>query len=345
MTKGTKELLSLVAVGDIYIKRDDAASIMAKIDKYTKPADFVFGNLEAPFTDRGRVVGAVPGRPGFRSKPSAIFAVSNAGFNAVGMANNHALKFGPEGLLHTIEVVEGAGIAHAGAGKNIAEAHKPAIVERKGTRVAMLSYSSVVPANFAATNDSPGIAVVRLATSYAPHPRVFEVPGAPATAVTIPDQGDVQAMVRDIKDAKATADIVVLSWHWGISQGYRDYVPYQIELGHLALDSGADLILGTHPHEPLGIEVYKGKAICYSLGNFAMELAMEVPVYESFMLRCQIADKRIQRVAFLPVRMKALTPEIVDTKRGADIVEMITRQSVRFGTKFTVEPEEVVIHT
>ncbi|MBI4332199.1 MAG: CapA family protein [Chloroflexi bacterium] len=341
MSEPASQEISLVAVGDIHIQRDDAPSILAKIEKFTREADFAFANLEMTLTGRGTLQGSAT----HRGKPPVAVALKQAGFNAVSLANNHTMRFGTEGLADTIEIVERAGIAHAGGGANIAEAHKPAILERKGTRVALLSYSSVFPPNAAATRDSSGIAVVKVVTSYAPHPRVFEVPGSPATVVTIPDRGDVQAFAQDIKDARAQADIVVVALHWGMSGGYADYVPYQFEMGHFAVDSGADLVVGAHPHEALGIESYKGKAIFYSMGNFAMELEIQVPVHESIALRCQIGDRQIQRVSFLPVLMDSeLTPEIVDTKNGARVVEWVTRQSARFGTTFTVEPEEVVVN-
>jgi hypothetical protein len=93
-------------------------------------------------------------------------------------------------------------------------------------------------------------------------------PGAPARVVTVPHAGDLQLLVADVKAAKQNADLVFVSFHWGVH-----YIPrpcdYQPVVAHAAIDAGADLILGHHPHQPQGIEVYKQKVIFYSIGNFA----------------------------------------------------------------------------
>ncbi|MBI4334943.1 MAG: CapA family protein [Chloroflexi bacterium] len=340
--KQESQKLSLIAVGDIYVRRENEASIMARVKPYVKQADFALANQEAAISDRGTSRTA---RLGMRSRPSAIAALSSAGFHAVGLANNHTLDYGPEAALQTIEILDAAGIPHAGFGKNIAEAHRPAIVERKDTRLALLSYSSVFQPTYAAGNGAPGIAVVKVRTAYEPHPRTVDMPGVPPIVLTFPDKADIEAMVQDVKAARKQADIVVISWHWGVSQGHRMYTDYQVELGHAAIDAGADLIFGHHSHSPLGIEWYKGKAIFYDLSNFAFELGKPNTVTkESLMLRCHISGKKIQRVSFLPVRLHTnFDPEVVDTKIGSNIVAMVQRLSERFGTRFEVGPEEVTV--
>ncbi len=336
--------ISLVAVGDIYIKRDDPASIMAKVKPYIRKVDIALANQESSISDRGT---RMTMRLGMRSKPGTEAVLPDTGFHAVGLSNNHTMDFGPEGLLQTVENLDRVGIAHAGAGRNFEEAHQPALITKKGVTVALLSYTSVFQPLYAAKPDSPGIAVVQVTAAYEPDVRAVDMPGVPPRVLTYPNQNDVQALVQDIKKAKAQADIVVISWHWGISAGFRTYVNYQFELGHAAIDAGADLIFGHHAHYPLGIEVYKGKAIFYDMSNFAMELGKtHTTVAVSMMLRCEISGKKIKKVSFLPVAIDPSgAPDILDTQRGAHVVQLIQQLSERFGTRFSVKPDEVVVQT
>ncbi len=93
-------------------------------------------------------------------------------------------------------------------------------------------------------------------------------PGAPARTVTVPDEGDLACLVQDVREAKQRADIVFVSLHWGVH-----YVPYpagyQPVVAHAAIDAGASAVLGHHPHQQQGVELYKNGVIFYSLGNFA----------------------------------------------------------------------------
>ncbi len=357
-TKDFREPLSLVAVGDIYVNvghmyvnyddqtsipdREDPTSIFALVLPFLEQADFLFGNLEIPLSDRGT---EILGKSLYlRSMPSSVQALVAAGFNAVGLANNHTLDFGAEALLQTIEVLDKVKIGHAGAGHNAAEAHKPAIVEKRGIRVALLSYSSVFMPGWAAKKNSPGMSVVRVNTAYQPPARVFEMPGMPAIVITSPEPVDLETMKLDIKNARAQADIVVISWHWGRSEGYRDIMDYQVELGHMAVDAGADLVFGHHSHAPQGIEIYKGKAIFYGMGNFAFDIHHPIFAKESLALRCQIHDKCIERVSFLPVRInQKLQPEVLDTAQGRDIISLIQKASDKFSTRFSIGRDEVVV--
>lgn len=332
---------TMALVGDLYIRRDDPPSLFALTGKHLTGADITFGNLEAPLTDGGT---PVIGKTAFISEPRMVAALTAGGFNAVGVANNHSMDYGAEGILNTLKVLDQAKIGHTGAGRNIAQAHRPAIVEAKGVKVAFLSYASVFLPTYAAEENRPGIAKVTVATAYQPPARVFEQPASPPIIITIPNAGDMELMRQDVRKAKRRADIVVISWHWGVSQGFRALVPYQIELGHAAIDAGADLIIGHHPHVLQGIEVYKGKLICYSMGNFVFPYKSPNFDIEAIILKCQIAGKRIQRTSFVPVLANDdLQPEVLDLKRGEKIIEKIRQLSVQFGTTFTPEGDEVVV--
>ncbi len=96
-------------------------------------------------------------------------------------------------------------------------------------------------------------------------------PGTPARVHTFPHRGDLEALRHDVRAAKVQADFVALSIHWGIHFVPSEIADYQRDVAHAAIDDGADAILGHHPHILKGIEVYKGRPIFYSLGNFAIE--------------------------------------------------------------------------
>lgn len=352
--------LSLIAVGDIYIcinvnqayekfgvpfvKREDPVSAFALVLPFLKQHDFILANEESPISDRG-----VPlqGRPlAFRSDPVAVKALVAAGFSAVGLANNHSSDHGVDALQQTIELLDKAKIGHAGAGRNLIEAHRAAIVERKGTRVALLSYSSVFRPGWEAGKDSPGISVVRVNTCYQPPARFFEMPGLPPQVITSPEKADLETMKLDIRDARAQADIVVMSWHWGRSEGFEDVMDYQVELAHAAIDSGADFVFGHHSHRPQGIEVYKGKAIFYSLGNFVIDSDRPAFAKEALIARCRIRDKHISGISMVPVRAnQRKEPEVQDPAQGKDIIALVQKRSEKFGTRFSIEKNEVAIHT
>ncbi|MBI2907487.1 MAG: CapA family protein [Chloroflexi bacterium] len=341
--------VTMTLVGDIYLGGDlDPASLFAPTGTHVSGADITFGNLEASVSDIGAPdpnrVALVRGRVAFRSEPRFLAALTAGGFNAVGLANNHSLDYGAEAIMDTMQRLDAAGIAHAGAGGNISEAHEPAIVAAKGVKVAFLSYTSVFLPAWAAEKDRAGLAVVRVATAYRPPSRVFEQPVSPPIIVTVPDDADVEMARQDIKKARKRADVVVVSWHWGLSEGIRVLAPYQLRLGHAAIDAGADLVLGHHPHVPQAIEVYRGKVICYSMGNFFFPYERPFFDKDAFILKCRIEGKRLKRVSFLPILSnQQCQPQVLDLKRGRSIVEKIRNLSAPFGTILTEPEEEVVI--
>lgn len=197
----------------------------------------VFGNLEGPLTERA--TGKAEKQYVFRSPPARVTqALAAAGINAVSLANNHTLDYGADGLADTIAALDAAGIAHAGAGANSAAARTPAFIDVGAWRVALLAYSATLPEEFFAGAATPGTAFAH------------------------------EAHVRaDVAAARARADIVLVSFHWG-REGSTELRDYQIKLGRAAIDAGAQAVLGHHPHILQGVERYRDGVILYSLGNF-----------------------------------------------------------------------------
>jgi poly-gamma-glutamate synthesis protein (capsule biosynthesis protein) len=191
-------------------------------------------------------------------------AFRSAGIDVVSIASNHTGSWGPDSVEDTAETFRALGIASVGAGRNIVEARKPAFIERSGVRMAFLGYCSVLLPQTWATETRAGAAPMRAHTFY--EPKEFQ-PGAPPRVVTVAHAADLAALVEDVRRAKERADVVLVSFHWGVH-----FVPspcdYQREVAHAAIDAGASVILGHHPHQPQGIEAYKGGVVFYSMGNF-----------------------------------------------------------------------------
>lgn len=212
-------------------------------------ADLLVGNLEAPFTARNtptphKSAESVRARRDYilRADPRWAKALAFAGFDAVGLANNHMMDYQAEGLFDTLRTLEQLGIAYTGAGRSLPDARRPAVLERRGVRVALLSYSCILPLGSVATAARAGI--------------------VPARGV-----GAEEAIRRDLEAAREQSDLVLVSIHWGKQLAlFPDKV--QRRLGRLLVDWGADAVLGHHPHVLQGMEVYQGKVIAYSLGDF-----------------------------------------------------------------------------
>jgi hypothetical protein len=340
----------MLLVGDIVATEHPGGLrfFLEKAAPELRQGEIVYGNLEFPMTDRGRYDSSKYWVQGRRMKPEDILALSAAGFHVVSLANNHMMDFGPDGLLQTIELLDSRNIIHCGAGRNLAEARKPAILERDGLRVAFLAYTSVFIPSFPASKDRPGVVAFRVESAYMPHPRAPEQPGIPPIVLTFPNRDDLDGVLEDIRTAKARADIVVVSWHWGVSQGHRKRVPYQMEVGRACIDAGASLIVGHHPHALLGVEAYKKGIICYSLGNFIFWSGRPPGSshdLKSLMLECEIDRKGLRRVALRPVLINAeYQPEIIhETDSVPKLLEVLIKDSEEFKTPFRHEDDRLVL--
>lgn len=254
------------AVGDVGPRRADAASIFARTRELGQ-CDVLFGQMELVLTDHASP--APNARLAMRSPPETAPALKLAGFQAMSVAGNHAMDFGAAGLLDTVRVLRASGIAPCGGGASLAEARRPAIVQAKGRRVAFLAYSSILPSGYAAEANKPGCAPMWAHTHY--EQIEPDQPGTGARVRSFADAAHLAALLEDVRVAKAQADVVAVSLHWGVHFVRAVLADYQREVAHLAIDAGADMILGHHPHVLKAVEIYRGRPVFYSLGNFAIE--------------------------------------------------------------------------
>ena len=237
--------VSVVVVGDIMLEGGPMRAMQRGQDPFAsfaplfKSADVRVGNLECVVATVGSVE---PDKPNtFRVPPSTLKYVRKH-FDAVGLANNHSGDFGPKAFTQMVGLLKREGLGYYGGGLNLSEAHTPWVAERKGVRIAFLGYNEFQPRNFEADHDRAGIA-----------------------------WSEDEQVVRDIATARTQwrADVVIPIMHWGWEEAKAN--PRQRALARRMIDAGADAVIGGHPHQVQDTDVYKGKPIFYSLGNFVFE--------------------------------------------------------------------------
>ncbi|MFG2890123.1 CapA family protein [Streptomyces sp. NPDC048248] len=183
----------------------------------------------------------------YRMNPANVPALSVARPDVCALANNHVLDFGPRGLEETLGTLAGAGLRTAGAGADVEEARRSAIVPVEGGRVVVFSFgmpSSGVPREWAATGARGGIDVV-----------------------PEPSQSAAAEVVGRVRRVKRPGDVVVASVHWGSNWGY-DVSRDQVRFAHALIDGGVDVVHGHSSHHARPLEIYRGKPVLHGCGDF-----------------------------------------------------------------------------
>jgi len=333
---GLTQLITLVLGGDVNLQgRAHPDAAFRALTSLLTGADVRFVNLEGPLSgSNGSNVPDIPHKPNWRhSPPEMVAALTAAEIDVVSVANN--VTYPPAAAMASLRVLDRAGIAHCGAGANLAEAHAPAILERHGSRIAFLAYTSLCwPVGQEATADSPGVAVAGAHTSYQPDPRVLDVPGRPPRVRTTPVPADLELLVADIRRARTEADYVVVSMHWGFAGD--ELAEYQVTYAHAIVEAGADLVVGHGPHTVQAVEVYRGSPIFYSLGNLVFDWpAMRGRHRDGLLVGCALGDRT--RVELVPIRRDEDNECVPLTGADADqALHRLAGLSALRGTKVTV---------
>ena len=265
---------TLVAVGDIafserierYFKRASYDYPFKGVKSFLSSGDLIFGNLESPITDASikneshyskltddPILGK---RVYLKSSSWTVKSLKAAGFNVLSIANNHILDYGCRGLRDTIEALTKAGILHVGAGLNLSLSRRPAIFTLGQRKIGFLAYSYT----YEATKNSCGC--------------------TPLWRFIVK---------QDVKSLRDKVDIVVVSCHYGKEFSFTPS-KFQRSISHFAIDCGADIVLGHHPHVIQPIEIYKGKIIMYSLGNFLFDYNLYgIPLPEDLLFHTRLS--------------------------------------------------------
>ena len=311
-----------------------------------RAADIVFCNLECclyrPLNEHS------PENEGFFADPAiAGEALAAAGIKAVGIANN--VNYGEAAITASIARLDELGIAHTGAGGNRAAARTPVILQSNGTRFGFLQRSSVYwPTNHEAGENSAGIAVIRGHTAYqvpmhGGRPPANR-PGLPPQILTWADKSYLQWFADDLAALRAEADIVIASCHWGVG---RDVLQYMTEIGHAAVDAGADIVIGHGPHYSLPVEVYRNRPILYGLGSFSFHTGhggRRHGDWLGMMVRVSCGVEGIEKVRLQFVRhddRNRTVPRALADEAAA--FDLIARESAALGAKLVVQGDEIAI--
>lgn len=280
----------IYAVGDIMLDRGvkymvykhgngDYSFPFKKIAPFLKKADIVFGNLESQISDKGYKIGTVNS---FRVEPKAALGLKYAGFDIVSVANNHSFDYTAAALKDSFSRLDEAGIKYVGGGANEDEAFGLKVIEANNTKIGFLAYCSVGAKGWAATDKSPGIAFL--------------------------SDDNIERIKGDIQRAKEQVDVLIVTSHSG-EEYQTEENEYQRNLYQSFIESGADVVLGHHPHvmQPL-----KGN-IMYSLGNFVFDQGFSLNTMKGSLLEITIENKKVTDINQKLIKMNEyFQPEAVD---------------------------------
>ena len=273
--------VSLFAVGDLMPgrgvdrakARHEAGWLLADVAAAVRAADISIANLEAPIA-AGAVIPDDAMR--LRADPGVEKEIAAAGFDLLSLANNHALDAGLTGLRSTRQKIEAQGMLEVGSGENEAEARRGRTIERNGLKITFFAYvdPSFTRAGDRALPDRPGLAFMDAAT------------------------------VADDLASAASSDVTVVIMHAGLEYA-EEPTETQKGFAHAAIDAGADLVIGHHPHVVQTAELYKGKPILYSLGNFVFDQGWSNDASRGLAVDIRLGKEGVRRIIWRPLAVAA----------------------------------------
>jgi len=273
-------------VGRLARERHDPASPLRDLAPVLRSADIAFVNLEAPFSDRGRVMerGMV-----FKAEPEMIAALQNAGVTVVSTANNHARDCDRYGVEFTLSWLNQHGILAAGSAATAEAAHAGVVVERNDLRFGFLAYT------FDQSNGNHQDVDDRIAS--------MDVPSM---------QADVAKMLA------GRAHVAIVSMHAG-----AEYRPHpnsqQIEFAHAAIEAGASVVAGHHPHVTQPWERRGNGVIFYSLGNLVFDQFQRTETQHGALAEVVFSGKTLESAALLPVDIVGTIPKL-SAENGTNVL-------------------------
>ncbi|MDO8569793.1 MAG: CapA family protein [bacterium] len=274
-------------VGDIMLDRGvedvtlsngggDFKFVFKRVEKELNNIDLLFGNLEGPISDKGSDLGALYS---FRMNPNAVEGLLYAGFDVLSMANNHVGDWGEEAIGDSVSRLKNSGIETVGAGFSQEEAYQPVIVGVGGLKVAFLSFT-----------ESAGI--------------------YRGSNIALTTEAKVRESVASLKEANL-ADFIVVSFHFG-DEYEKESNERQKKLSYAAVDSGADLVVGSHPHVTQDMEKYKEGYIFYSLGNFVFDQYFSDETMRGWLLKVFVeSDGEVSQLEVCDVFINSLFQPVI----------------------------------
>ena len=290
-------MVTLMFGGDVNLSnlvKKDYKLPFAKMDEY-RAADLSIVNLENPLTRS--TLNNTNQQQKSTVNPSYVKALTSGGVDLVNLANDHTLGYEQKGLLETIETLKDAGIHSLGAGKTKKEARRPKIIEVKGQKIAYLNY--------------------------------YDTDIQPTDPSVNVNSRNKDRISSDIQNLREQVDWIIVNYHWGVE--LSEYPgDWQIDMARMTIDQGADLVVGHHPKVLQGAEIYQGRPIVYSLGNFIFgDTSKKESDYETAVLKVSLKPGKM-KVELLPVVVSKYQPQIVKGEKGKEILKHIAQISSIF---------------
>ncbi len=298
---------TMVAVGDVMLDRgvwrlieaNGPQSILAKVRDELRSADITFANLECPLATSG------PHAPRdciFRADPRSVDVLLDGGVDVVSIANNHSLDAGKSGLFETMDVLDRSGVAYCGAARERESAWKPCLFEVNGV---ILGFIACTDLSFE-------------------HGSWCKV-----------DQG-LEEFPGRVHAASEDCDLLIVSVHWG-NEYQKVPTQRQRAVAHAAVEAGADLVIGHHPHTLQGIGEHKGAPILYSTGNFVFD-QREGERMESAIFHLTWTEGEGWQLRMVPVWIprSRMGPVYPDAGRAAKIINRLAGLSENLGVPVAV---------
>ncbi len=260
--------ITIAITGDVMLGRTVNTMLLQTSDRfpfnhtadYLAGFDITVGNLECVVSRLGQ---PQPKEFTFEADPRGFQRLAATGFDIVSLANNHSGDYGKAAFMDMATHLPAYGITPLGGGANLAAAHRPVIRSLRSTTVGFLAYCEIGPENFAATSTTPGHAWL-----------------------------DPAAIRVDVAALRPLVDYIIVFTHWGI-----EYQPLesseQVAMARLAVEAGADFVVGAHPHVIQPYEIYRGKPIVYSLGNFVFDMMYSEDVRRGNVLTLTLQGSRL----------------------------------------------------
>ncbi|MFZ5391742.1 MAG: CapA family protein [Patescibacteria group bacterium] len=302
----TPKTTNLLVVGDIMMGRfvgvkinrsGDPAHSFEFVQEYLSKPDITIAQLEAPISDGTALTGE---GMILVAQPETVEGLTKSGIDLVFLSSNHFGDALRDGMESNFQILEKNDIQYVGAGRDENKAFSPKFIDKNGTKYGFISFVSIMPDSYGASGDIAGTAWIDLNS-----------------------ESDLSRVQTIISDTKKDCDLLFVNFHWG-----TEYTPdptlQQIQFAHAAIDSGADLIIGTHPHVVQADEIYKGKYIIYSLGNFIMDQMWSQETTEGVLLPIQIYNKKIINIDLVPTQILDYSQvKILNKNEGKGILDRI----------------------
>ncbi|MGJ7917453.1 CapA family protein [Massilia sp. LXY-6] len=308
-------------VGDALL-REGADYPLGAVTPLLRGADLAIANLECAICDPAERWHGTPKAFYFRAPPVAGQALGEAGIALVSLANNHILDYDVQGLLETLRVLDAHGVAHAGAGTDLAAAQAPAIVERHGVRIGMAAFCDHQD-DFAAAPDHPGMAWLGLHDEAAA----------------------IDAFARALAPLRAQGvRWPILSLHWGPNM-VREPAPHQRRLARAAIEVGWKIVYGHSAHVFHGVELHEGCPILYAAGDLVDDYAVDQAFRNDHQLlfALELGEDAVERIVLHPLFIRRCRVFPANSAQRAWIIDRMRSLCGELGTATEIDGDTLVI--